>query len=64
MLKECVPNWDGLFWMDRLGGNVMLKANKSSRLKADMAAKRHKNHKNKTSGLVISMGYETEIREI
>jgi hypothetical protein len=28
-----------------------------------MAAKRHKKHKNKISGLVISMSYETEIRE-
>ena len=32
-------------------------------LKIDMAAKRRKKHKNKISGLVISMGYETEIRE-
>ena len=29
----------------------------------DIAAKRRKKHKNKISGLVISMGYETEIRE-
>jgi hypothetical protein len=29
-----------------------------------MAAKRHKKHKNQISGLVILMGYETEIREI
>jgi hypothetical protein len=28
-----------------------------------MAAKRHKKHKNKISGFVISMSYETEIRE-
>jgi hypothetical protein len=28
-----------------------------------MAAKRRKMHKNKISRLVISMGYETEIRE-
>ena len=29
----------------------------------DIAAKRRKKHKNTISGLVISMGYETEIRE-
>jgi hypothetical protein len=29
----------------------------------DMAAKRREKHKNKISGLLISMGYETEIRE-
>ena len=29
----------------------------------DMAAKRRKKHKNKISGLVISMGYEAEIWE-
>jgi hypothetical protein len=29
----------------------------------DMAAKSRKKHKNKISGLVISMGYKTEIRE-
>jgi hypothetical protein len=32
----------------------------------DMAAKRrkkHKNHKNQISGLIISMGYETETQE-
>jgi len=29
----------------------------------DMAAKRRKKHKNKISGLIISMGYETEIQE-
>jgi hypothetical protein len=33
-------------------------------IKIDMAAKRHKKHKNQISGLVILMGYETEIREI
>jgi hypothetical protein len=33
------------------------------RFKFDMAAKRRKKHKNKISGLVISMCYETEIRE-
>jgi hypothetical protein len=31
-------------------------------LKNDMAAKSRKKHKNKISGLIISMGYETEIR--
>jgi hypothetical protein len=30
-------------------------------IKPDIAAKRHKKHKNKISGLVISMGYEIEI---
>jgi len=30
----------------------------------DMAAKRRKKHKNPISELVISMGYETEIREL
>jgi hypothetical protein len=29
----------------------------------DMATKRRKKHKNQISGLIISMGYETEIRE-
>jgi hypothetical protein len=29
----------------------------------DMAAKRRKKHKNQISGLIISMGYETEIQE-
>jgi hypothetical protein len=29
-----------------------------------MAAKRHKKHKNKISHLIISEGYEIEIREI
>jgi hypothetical protein len=29
----------------------------------DVAAKRHKNHKNKISHLIISIGYEIEIRE-
>ena len=29
--------------------------------KFDMAAKRHKNHKNKISHLIISIGYEIEI---
>jgi hypothetical protein len=28
----------------------------------DMAAKRHKKHKNKISHLIISIGYEIEIR--
>jgi glycopeptide antibiotics resistance protein len=28
----------------------------------DMAAKRHKKHKNKISQLIISMGYEIEIQ--
>jgi len=32
-------------------------------MNVDIAAKRRKKHKNKISGLVISMGYETEIRE-
>jgi hypothetical protein len=32
-------------------------------LKFDMAAKRHKKHKNINSHLIISVGYETEIRE-
>jgi hypothetical protein len=31
--------------------------------KFDMAAKRHKKHKNKISHLIISIGYEIEIRE-
>jgi hypothetical protein len=31
--------------------------------KNDMAAKRHKKHKNKISHLIISIGYEIEIRE-
>jgi hypothetical protein len=30
----------------------------SSAAKIDIAAKRHKKHKNKISGLLISMGYE------
>jgi len=29
----------------------------------NMAAKRHKNHKNKILHLIISIGYESEIRE-
>jgi len=32
-------------------------------LNFDMAAKRHKNHKNKILHLIITIGYETEIRE-
>jgi hypothetical protein len=32
-------------------------------IKVDMAAKRRKKHKNQISGLIISMGYETEIQE-
>jgi len=36
---------------------------KDARLKFDVAAKRRKKQKNKISRLVISMGYDTEIRE-
>ena len=36
---------------------------KTKWIKIDMAAKRHKKHKNQNSGLVISMGYDTEIQE-
>jgi len=32
-------------------------------VKIDMAAKRHKKHKNIISHLIISIGYETKIRE-
>jgi hypothetical protein len=32
-------------------------------LNIDVAAKRHKNHKNKISNLIISIGYEIEVRE-
>jgi len=32
-------------------------------VKFDMAAKRHKNHKNKILQYIISIGYEIEIRK-
>jgi hypothetical protein len=39
------------------------KTKKIGDIKNDMAAKSRKKHKNQISGHVISMGYETEIRE-
>jgi len=43
--------------------NCGAKRHHYSMFNVDIAAKRRKKHKNKISGLVISMGYETEIRE-
>ena len=37
--------------------SLVLKSIKRSVINIDMVAKRHKNHKNKISGLVISMSY-------
>jgi hypothetical protein len=38
-------------------------ARKTTVFNIDMAAKRRKKHKNQISGLIISMGYEAELRE-
>jgi len=40
-----------------MGGKCLSDAGPMPELNIDMAAKGHKKHKNKISGLVISMGY-------
>jgi hypothetical protein len=47
----------------RFGDSLVLDSKKRSAINIDMAAKRRKKHKNQISGLIISMGYETEIQE-
>jgi hypothetical protein len=53
---QCVffPGWQ----MPFAAGTPLLILDKSQHFKLDMAAKKRKKHKNKISGLVISMCYD------